>query len=119
MRDRMAYFWWDTATLDAHPYLIPLDSSRTGDREPSTHPKTASAALQACIRIAADHGIEMLALDQTRPDVDLPVARVLAPDLCHSEPRFGVARLYEAPARMGWTPAVLAERDLNPVPLLF
>ena len=40
----------------------------------------------------AHHGLEVLVLDQTRPDVGLPVVRVVVPGLRHFWARFGPGR---------------------------
>ena len=59
-------------------------------------------------------GHELIALDQTRPDIGIPVMRAVAPGLRHFWRRLGPGRLYEAPVRLGWCDAVPAEADLNP-----
>jgi len=41
--------------------------------------------------------MEFLVLDQTRPDIALPVVKVIVPGLRHFWPRFGPGRLYEIP----------------------
>ena len=58
-------------------------------------------------------GIEVLALDQTRAGVGLPVVRVIAPGLRHFWPRLGPGRLYTVPVQMGWRSAATPEPDLN------
>jgi ribosomal protein S12 methylthiotransferase accessory factor len=61
-------------------------------------------------------GIEAFVLDQTRPEIGLPVAKVIAPGLRHFWARFAPGRLYEVPVRLGWIPRPLKEAELNPVP---
>ena len=60
-------------------------------------------------------GLEVLALDQTRPEVGLPVAKVIVPGSRHFWARFAPGRLYDVPVRMGWLDAPRAEADLNPI----
>jgi len=55
----------------------------------------------------------VLAHDSTRPEVGVPVARVLAPGLRHLDRRLGPGRLHDVPARLGWVPP--GPRELNPV----
>ena len=63
--------------------------------------------------------MEMLVLDQTRPDIGLPVVKVVVPGLRHIYPRFARGRLYDVPVRLGWRDAPLLEDELNPIPLCF
>jgi ribosomal protein S12 methylthiotransferase accessory factor len=71
-----------------------------------------------CVEALARHGLELLVLDQTRADVGLPVAKVLAPGLRHFWPRLGPGRLYTVPVRLGWLERETPEDQLNPVQLL-
>jgi ribosomal protein S12 methylthiotransferase accessory factor len=69
----------------------------------------------ACVRLAAREGLDFLVLDQTRPDIDVPVARVIVPGLRHFYRRFAPGRLYDVPVRLGWRDRPLSENELNPV----
>ena len=62
-----------------------------------------------------DLGHEVLILDQSRPDVGLPVAKVIVPGMRHFWARHAPGRLYDVPVRMGWLDKALTEDDLNPV----
>ena len=57
-------------------------------------------------------------LEQTRPDIGMPVARVIVPGMRHFWERFAPGRLYEVPVQMGWRTAPLAETELNPVAVI-
>jgi ribosomal protein S12 methylthiotransferase accessory factor len=59
----------------------------------------------------------MLVLDQTRPDIGLPVVKVLVPGLRHFWARYAPGRLYDVPVQMGWLAQPLREEQLNPVPM--
>jgi len=72
-----------------------------------------------CQRIATARGIEILVLNQTRPDVGLPVVRVVAPGLRHFWARFGPGRLYDVPVQQGWLPRAVQEGELNPFVVQF
>jgi hypothetical protein len=61
--------------------------------------------------IVENKGMEVLVLDQTRPDIGLPVVKVIVPELRHFWPRFAPGRLYDVPAPLGW----LTEEQLNPI----
>lgn len=62
--------------------------------------------------------MEVLVLDQTRPDVKMPVVKVIVPGLRHFRARFAPGRLYDVPVQMGWQERSLAEEELNPFPCL-
>ena len=68
-------------------------------------------------RLVEERGMEFLVLDQTRPDVGLPVAKVIVPGMRHFWGRFAPGRLYDVPVQLGWLAAPTAEEDLNPVPI--
>jgi ribosomal protein S12 methylthiotransferase accessory factor YcaO len=72
-----------------------------------------------CQRAVENKGMEMLVLDQTRPDVKMPVVKVIVPGLRHFWARFAPGRLYDVPVEMGWLPKALAESELNPIPIFF
>ena len=62
-------------------------------------------------------GLEVLVLDQTRPELGLPVAKVIIPGLRHFWPRFAPGRLFESPVNLGWHCQPKLEADMNPVPM--
>jgi ribosomal protein S12 methylthiotransferase accessory factor len=73
--------------------------------------------VRACQALVERAGMEMLVLDQTRPEVGLPVAKVIVPGLRHFWTRFAPGRLYAVPVRLGWLSVPLTEEELNPVPM--
>ena len=62
--------------------------------------------------------MEFLVLDQTRPDIGMPVVRVIVPGMRHFWARFAPGRLYDVPVTMGRRKHPLAEADLNPAPVV-
>ena len=62
--------------------------------------------------------MEFLVLDQTRPDIGMPVVRVIVPGLRHFWARFAPGRLYDVPVGMGRRKRPLSEADLNPAPVI-
>ncbi|WP_406445530.1 TOMM precursor leader peptide-binding protein [Streptomyces sp. NBC_01613] len=110
--------WLRTATTAAHPYLLPDGSTPTG---PHTHPYTPRDDLRDDIEAAVDllraHGMELLVLDQSRPDVGLPVVRVVVPGLRPHWARFAPGRLFDVPVKLGRLARPTPYDDLNPVPL--
>jgi ribosomal protein S12 methylthiotransferase accessory factor len=71
-----------------------------------------------CLDILKQHNLEMLVLDQSQPDIDLNVARVIVPGLRHFWPRFAPGRLYDVPVQLGWLSEAIPEHQLNPNPIV-
>ena len=71
--------------------------------------------VRACVDIAKRRGLDFLVLDQTRPDIDIPVARVVVPGLRPFRRRLASGRLYEVPVRLGLRKRPLSEAALNPI----
>jgi oxazoline/thiazoline synthase len=92
-----------------------------GENAPADAPTASIATLTGliewCSGQCASRGMEMIVLDETHPDIGLPVAKVVVPSLRHFWPRFGPGRLYEVPVAMGWRTTPLTEPELNPVHL--
>jgi oxazoline/thiazoline synthase len=113
--------WWRTVRAADAEYLLPDPQARLRRIEDFTN--LASDDLYedilTCGEIAASRGIDILVLDQTRPDVGLPVVRVVAPGLRHFWARFGRGRLYDVPVGEGWLARPLDEGELNPFVVQF
>jgi oxazoline/thiazoline synthase len=110
--------WLRTATTANQPYLLPADGPpRTAGSYPRVWADDVAEDVRACQARVERAGLEMLVLDQTRPEVGLPVAKVVVPGLRHFWARFAPGRLYDVPARLGWLPRPLAEEELNPIPM--
>jgi oxazoline/thiazoline synthase len=68
----------------------------------------------ACVNVAKRHGLDFLVLDQTRPDIEVPVARVIVPGLRHFYLRLAPGRLYDVPVKLGWRDRPMPEDELTP-----
>ncbi|MBW4548529.1 MAG: TOMM precursor leader peptide-binding protein [Symplocastrum torsivum CPER-KK1] len=114
-------YWYKEATLSNQPYLVPDPSAKP--KVYADYPKYCSSDLKqdvlTCVEIAANHGLETLVLDQTRPDIGLSVVKVIVPGLRHFWCRFAPGRLYDVPVQMGWLSTPLKEEQLNPIPMFF
>ena len=111
--------WLKTATMENQPYLTPAaDAPRrtAADYKPALNDDVTQDVYD-CQRLVESQGLEMLVLDQTRPEIGLPVVKVIVPGLRHFWARFAPGRLYEAPVKLGWLEKPLAEADLNPIPV--
>lgn len=80
--DPLAVKWWQTARLSNQSYLVP--DSKIIPKKSSDYLQLASDDLledvKLCQRIVESKGMEMLVLDQTRPDIGLRVAKVIIPE---------------------------------------
>lgn len=113
--------WLTTVTVAAQPYLVPdprLPVVRAGDFE-----RLASGDLRddvrTCVDVARRLRLDTVVVDQTRPDVGMPVVKVFVPGLRHFWARFGPGRLYDVPVRLGWLVEETPEEWLNPIPVFF
>lgn len=117
LTDPETVHWLRTATLANQPYLRP--DPGTTPRGPSAFPATWSdnvaADVRSCQALVEREGLEMMVLDQTRPEVGLPVVKVIVPGLRHFWARFAPGRLFDVPVRLGWLDRPVAEADLNPI----
>jgi ribosomal protein S12 methylthiotransferase accessory factor len=100
--------------LAEHDYLAPSGTvwptfnrniSQLGSRE----------QVMTCVRVAREAGLDFLVLDQTRPDIDVPVVRVVVPGMRHFYRRFARGRLYDVPVKLGWLDKPTKEDELNPL----
>jgi bacteriocin biosynthesis cyclodehydratase domain-containing protein len=71
--------------------------------------------VMTCVRLAKREGLDFLVLDQTRPDIEVPVVRVIVPGLRHFYRRFAPGRLYDVPVKLGWCDTPRLENELNPI----
>ncbi|MCY4548328.1 MAG: YcaO-like family protein [Defluviicoccus sp.] len=118
--DPLALRWWKTAKLADHPWLAPAAGAESRGGADYPVPDTADArdAVERCRALVEARDMEFLVLDQTRPDIGMPVVRVIVPGMRHFWERFAPGRLYDVPVGMGWRDSPLAEADLNPVPVI-
>jgi ribosomal protein S12 methylthiotransferase accessory factor len=103
--------------LEDHPHLTPSGGrpmaqlefgSKFGDLD-------TREQVTACVSLAKQAGLDFLVLDQTRPDIEAPVVRVIVPGLRHFYRRFGPGRLYDVPMKLGLRARPLKESELNPI----
>jgi oxazoline/thiazoline synthase len=109
--------WLETARLADHPYLAPdpMQSPRVAAHYPRSWSDDLREDVRYCQALLERRDMELLVLDQTRPDIALPVVKVIVPGLRHFWPRFAPGRLYDIPDELGWLPHRLSEAQLNPV----
>ncbi len=118
--DHVAVRWARTATTANQPYLVP-DPSMAPRRwedfgDPPRH-RDLRQAVDHCRAIVEARGMQVLVLDQTRPDIGLAVAKVIVPGLRPFWARLAPGRLFDVPVNLGWLPEPLCEDQLNPTPM--
>ncbi|MCH9686095.1 MAG: TOMM precursor leader peptide-binding protein [Deltaproteobacteria bacterium] len=113
--------WWREVTTETEPWLLPDPdvALRPLSALPLHACTTLGSAVQRCRRQVEACGLEMLVLDMTRPDVGLPVAKVIVPGLRHFWHRVGPGRLFDVPVALGWLDTPRTEAQLNPWTIYF
>jgi ribosomal protein S12 methylthiotransferase accessory factor len=111
--------WLEYATVASQPYLRPAAGVRM--RVPAdfrfVHRPDVRDDVLALGRTLAAAGTELLVLDQTRPDVGIPVVKVLAPGLRPFWARYAPGRLFDVPVRLGRLAEPTRYERLNPFPI--
>jgi len=111
--------WWKEASLDSEPYLVPLAGVKITKRDYDQPKRTMREGLQAMLDTLREHDLEAFLLDQSRPDIELAVCKVIVPGLRHFWMRFAPGRLYDVPVRLGWLEQPTPEAALNRFPIFF
>jgi bacteriocin biosynthesis cyclodehydratase domain-containing protein len=100
--------------LREYPFLTPSDTPAPPDSGSKFGPlETTRQQVDACVEIARHAGLDFLVLDQTRPDVEVPVVRVIVPGLRHFYRRFAPGRLYDVPVKLGLRDRPMPESELT------
>jgi ribosomal protein S12 methylthiotransferase accessory factor len=100
--------------LKNYPFLTPISSTSLPTGLEFGPLDTTRAQVNACVEIARRAGMDFMVLDQTRPDVEVPVVRVIVPGLRHFYRRFGPGRLYDVPVKLGLRDRPIPESELTP-----
>ena len=118
--DPLALWWWKSVRIDECIWLQP--QADVPLREASSFPLIESSDtmqdVQYCVTLMQSLDLDFLVLDQTRPDIGMPVVRVLVPGLRHFWARFAPGRLYEVPVQLGRQKTLRKESELNPMPVI-
>jgi oxazoline/thiazoline synthase len=102
--------------LRDHPYLTPNGHAPVGPGRDSNFGRLDKREqVMACVNLVKRQGLDFLVLDQTRPDIQVPVVRVIVPGLRHFYRRFAPGRLYDVPIKLGLRDRPLSENELNPL----
>jgi ribosomal protein S12 methylthiotransferase accessory factor len=121
LTDPAAVAWLSTARVAEQPWLLPSPSLPAVPIAAGAHdvPRDAAVCVRRCVDLASTAGLEVVVVDQTRPDIELAVARVVVPGLRHFWRRLGPGRLWDVPAGLGRFPLALDEDSVNPYSVFF
>ncbi|MET9588144.1 TOMM precursor leader peptide-binding protein [Streptomyces sp. NPDC006539] len=119
--DRATLAWWRETTVADNSWLLPGPClpATTAASHAAFPGQDLAAAVQHCVDLARNAGLEVIVLDQSRPDIELAVVKVMVPGLRHFWRRLGPGRLYDVPVRLGWVDTPIAEDACNPVSVFF
>jgi bacteriocin biosynthesis cyclodehydratase domain-containing protein len=113
--------WFATTRVAEQPWLTPdpaVPATVAAD-----HPVLATGDVvgdvDVCVGRARSAGLEVIVLDQSRPDIELAVAKVVVPGLRHFWRRLGPGRLWTVPQRLGRHPTAGDEAGINPLNVFF
>lgn len=111
--------WWQTATVANQPYLLPDHHQPTRRLEdyPIVNHNDLFDDINLCQNRIEQKGMELLVLDQTRPDIGLRVVKVVVPGMRHFWKRLDQGRLYDVPVQLGWLKQPKPETELNSIPM--
>jgi bacteriocin biosynthesis cyclodehydratase domain-containing protein len=111
--------WWRHASVATQPYLLPDPAERP--RKPGDYNyapcQDLAEDVAAIQRSMESLGMEVLVLDQTRPDIGLPVVKVIVPGMRHFWARLGPGRLFDVPVGLGRQAKPTPYEELNPIPM--
>lgn len=114
--DPDTFRWLSGATVDNQPYLRPMEGvvRHRNDFKPNLTDDLRDDIL-FCRGLVESKGMEVLVLDQTRPEIGLPVVKVVVPGMRHFWARWAKGRLYDVPVQLGWLKEPTSEENLNPM----
>ena len=118
--DPVCRWWWKNFSSETFEFLVPSvyydEHHCSGFYVPQVD--NLKEEVIWCQSQIEAKGMELLVLDQTRPDIRMPVVRVIVPGLRHYWPRFAPGRLYDIPVKMSWKNEELHEDELNLLPVI-
>ena len=118
--DPLALWWWKTARLADCSWLSPAEDAppARASQYPVIESEDMREDVERCRALVEARGMEFLVLDQTRPDIGMPVVRVIVPGMRHFWERLAPGRLYDVPVSMGRRARPMSEADINPAPVI-
>jgi bacteriocin biosynthesis cyclodehydratase domain-containing protein len=109
--------WFAHATVRNQPYLRPDPCQPVRAAADYRYRPSTTLNLEFIYRAARLTGLDVLVLDQTRPDINMPVVKVVVPGLRHFWPRLAPGRLFDVPVALGRKATATPYEELNPIPI--
>ena len=100
----------DAAFLQPHGLVLP--------GQPAHQSTDIADDIRHIEQVLEEAGFELITVDQTDPNIGLPVVRAIVPSMYHFWRRLGGRRMLEAVVEYGWRDAPLKEHELNPGDLI-
>ncbi|MEU0936878.1 TOMM precursor leader peptide-binding protein [Embleya sp. NPDC005971] len=113
--------WLHTATAEREPWALPAPHlpATTLAGYGTLHSGDIARDIRDTVDRLRAVDLEVIVLDQSLPDLELHVAKVMVPGLRHFWRRLGPGRMYDTPVRLGWLDAPTPEAELNPYSVFF
>jgi ribosomal protein S12 methylthiotransferase accessory factor len=117
--DPVFHDWCTRHTVAGQPHLVPDETVAALSAADYAYAPRADLRedVRDAVALLRRHGMELLVLDQTRPDLRIPVVKVVVPGLRHFWARFAPGRLYDVPVALGRRDRPLGYESLNPIPV--
>jgi oxazoline/thiazoline synthase len=109
--------WWTHATVRNQPYLRPALRQPLRTAADYRYRPCRTLDLEFIYRAANRAGLDVLVLDQTQPDINMPVVKIIVPGLRHFWPRLAPGRLFDVPVALGRIAEPTPYEELNPIPI--
>jgi len=107
---------FDFDAIEAESFLLPQGQKPLDTFVIKEHQAIKNDIL-VCIDKAQQIGLEILAVNYSRPDLPIKTVKMIVPGLCHIWPQLGAHRLYYVPVKMGWLATSKKEEALNQLAL--
>ncbi len=111
-------YWLQNSTVEDEyfKYLTPNDE-KTAVFSDYKEPKDMSLNSQRdrCIQLVKDNNWQIYVVDFSRADIDMPVVKVMIPQLRSMHTRLNAGRMYDVPVKIGKLKRALQEDEVNKV----
>lgn len=110
--------WLKQATIAEQTYVLPQDGALSDSTKYAPRwTDDIREDILYCQKKIESSGMEIIVLDQTRPEIGMPVVKVIVPGLRHFWRRYAPGRLYDVPVALGQLNRPHTEDELNPIPM--
>lgn len=111
--------WWRQESLADHAHVMPAGDPVGPKAHAHDWTTDGKENVERVAALVVNANMELHVANLTRPDLGMPVVKVIVPGMRHFWPRFAPGRLYEVPVALGWLDTPLTEEDLNPTPIFW